>query len=77
LSDHTGAVSSLAFYGDELIGGSFDRSFRFWDYRAGPCTRVGRSPRPYEDTDITGVKGLTEFQKARMKVLGARERNAG
>jgi hypothetical protein len=30
-------------------------------------------PRPYERMNITGVKGLTEAQKATLKALGAIE----
>ncbi|MGK7881136.1 MAG: hypothetical protein AB4060_13685 [Crocosphaera sp.] len=33
-----------------------------------------RSPRPYENMDITGVTGLNSAQKHALKTLGAIER---
>lgn len=33
-----------------------------------------RGDRPYERMDITGAAGLTEAQRASLKILGARER---
>ncbi|MEG3436060.1 NB-ARC domain-containing protein [Pannus brasiliensis CCIBt3594] len=71
LTGHTGSVSTLALYKGNLVSGSFDRSFCFWDYRDGRCLYSARAPRPYEDMDITRIKGLSEFQIARMKALGA------
>jgi len=37
------------------------------------CLKTLRSDRPYERMNITGVKGLTEAQKATLKALGAVE----
>jgi hypothetical protein len=41
--------------------------------QTGECLKTLRSDRPYERMNITGVKGLTEAQKATLKALGAVE----
>ena len=45
----------------------------FWDVQTGECLKTLRIDRPYELMNITGVKGLTEAQKATLKALGAVE----
>lgn len=37
----------------------------------GECLHVWPTPRPYEDTDITGARGLTEAQRTSFLALGA------
>jgi len=37
------------------------------------CLKTLRADRPYERMNITGVKGLTEAQKATLKALEAIE----
>jgi WD40 repeat protein/transcriptional regulator with XRE-family HTH domain len=48
-----------------------------WDIRTGEYLRTMRRDRPYERLDITGIKGLTEAQKATLRALGAIEDYAG
>ncbi len=43
----------------------------FWDVSSGEHLRTLRRDRPYERLDITGIKGLTEAQKATLRALGA------
>jgi hypothetical protein len=38
---------------------------------SGALVRELRPERPYERLDITGIKGLSEAQKATLRVLGA------
>lgn len=81
LQGHTSWVLSVTFTHLEnelsnrripvLASGSDDRSIRFWDLETGKCIKTLRNERPYEEMNITGVTGLTEAQKATLKVLGA------
>lgn len=81
LPGHTSWVLSVAFtyLEDELANrqipvlasGSDDRSIRFWDLATGKCIKILSNERPYEGMNITGTTGLTEAQKATLKVLGA------
>ena len=52
---------------------SDDETIKIWDIKTGKCLKTFRAPRPYEGTNITGVTGLNEAQKANLKVLGAIE----
>ena len=75
LRDHTGWIRSVAFSprGDLFASGSGDETIKIWDLKTGQCIRTLRSDRPYEGMNITGVKGLTETEKATLKALGAVE----
>jgi hypothetical protein len=44
-----------------------------WDLHKGEHLRTLRRDRPYERLDITGIRGLTEAQKATLRALGAME----
>jgi hypothetical protein len=44
-----------------------------WDLESADLLRTLRRDRPYERLNITGVKGLTEAQKATLHALGATE----
>jgi hypothetical protein len=44
-----------------------------WDLESAELLRTLRRDRPYERLNITGVKGLTEPQKATLRALGAIE----
>jgi WD40 repeat protein len=75
LKGHTDIVRSVVFTpdGSKLISGSSDQTIRIWDVKTGEYLQTIRPPRPYEGMNITGVKGLTEAEKAKLKALGAIE----
>jgi WD40 repeat protein len=68
-------VRSVAFSSDgkTLASGSYDGTIKLWDRQTGACLHTLRSDRPYERMNITQVKGLTEAQKATLRLLGAIE----
>jgi len=72
---HSHWVWSVAFSpeGKAVVSGSYDGTVKLWDRETGACLRTLRSDRPYERMNITGVKGLTEGQKATLRLLGAIE----
>jgi len=51
----------------------YDGAIKLWDVQSGACLQILRSDRPYERTNITNVKGLSEGQKATLRSLGAVE----
>jgi len=75
LQGHSNRVKSVAFSSDgqALASGSYDDTIKFWDIETGDCLKTLKSDRPYERMNITGVKGLTEAEKATLKTLGAVE----
>ena len=71
---HTGCVWSLSFMNNrQLASGGEDESIRLWDVIEGRALDHLQSERPYERMRITGVKGLSEAQKASLCLLGAVE----
>jgi hypothetical protein len=44
-----------------------------WDIESGEYVRTLRRDRPYERLNITGIRGLTQAQKATLRGLGAME----
>jgi hypothetical protein len=48
-----------------------------WDLHGGEQLRTLRRDRPYERLNITGIRGLTEAQKATLRALGAVEEREG
>lgn len=75
LRGHSDCVGTVAFNpgGDVVASGSDDGTVKLWSVETGTCMSTLRSDRPYEGINITGVKGLTEAQKATLKALGAIE----
>jgi len=75
LQGHTNMVTSVAFSpdGKTLASGSSDGTINLWDSQTSACLRTLRSDRPYERMNITQVQGLTEAQKAILRLLGAIE----
>ncbi|MGK7957198.1 MAG: NB-ARC domain-containing protein [Crocosphaera sp.] len=76
LLGHGDAVMCVTFHPHEPIvaSSSKDGTIKRWNYLTGDCLSTWRSPRPYENMDITGVKGLNPAQKYALKTLGAIER---
>ncbi len=72
---HQGAVQSLRISPDgyRLASCGDDGAVKVWDLERGELLRTLRRDRPYERLTITGVKGLTEAQKATLRALGAIE----
>ncbi|NJO78091.1 MAG: NACHT domain-containing protein [Cyanobacteria bacterium RM1_2_2] len=57
----------------QLATGTHGGTIQIWQLDSGECLHTLTPNRPYQNTNITGVTGLTEAQKAAMKVLGAVE----
>ncbi len=77
LQGHTNWVLSIAFSPDgrTLASGSYDETIKLWDIKTGECLKTFKSYRPYENMNITGVKGLTDTEIIALKALGAVEDN--
>ena len=75
LQGHTGWVWSIAFSpdGSTIASGSDDGTIKLWDREKGECLKNMRSDKPYEHMNIAGATGLTEVQKAALRILGAVE----
>ncbi|NCJ05836.1 hypothetical protein GS597_04785 [Synechococcales cyanobacterium C] len=75
LSGHTRWVRSVTYSADgkTLISCSQDETIRLWNLKTEECTGVLHQRRPYEETIIEDVRGLTTVQKANLKQLGALE----
>ena len=73
LQGHTYPVMSVTFTSDNktLISCGLDRTIKLWNIKTGKCLKTLKSEKPYEAMNITGVKGITENQKANLKALGA------
>ncbi|MDJ0601698.1 MAG: hypothetical protein QNJ37_22995 [Crocosphaera sp.] len=75
LLGHGNAVMCVTFHPHEpiLASSSKDGTIKRWNYLTGECLSSWRSPRPYENMNITGVTGLNSAQKYALKTLGAIE----
>jgi WD40 repeat protein len=76
---HTGTIRSLKRSPDGSLLASCgdDGAITLWDLERGEYVRTLRRDRPYERLNITGIRGLTQAQKATLRALGAREESAG
>src|SRR6266699_3634542 len=72
---HQGTVQSLKASPDGrlLTSCGDDGAITIWDLASGEHLRTLRRDRPYERLNITGIRGLTEAQKASLRALGAFE----
>jgi WD40 repeat protein len=62
--------------GSRLASCGNDGAITIWDLHSGEHLRTLRRDRPYERLNITGIRGLTEAQKATLRALGAVEDEA-
>jgi WD40 repeat protein len=72
---HQGTVQSLKVSPDSrsLASCGDDGAIHIWDLGGGDLLRTLRRDRPYERLDISGIKGLTQAQRASLSALGAIE----
>jgi WD40 repeat protein len=75
LTGHMNLVKAIVFHprGQTILSCSLDETIRYWNLSTGEDYKTLRIQRPYEGMNITGVKGLTEAQKATLIALGAME----
>jgi WD40 repeat protein len=59
--------------GRRLASCGDDGAIVLWDLERGQLLRTLRRDRPYERLNITGIRGLSDAQKASLRALGAFE----
>ena len=72
---HQGTIHTIKVSSDsiKLASCGDDGAIRLWDLERGEHLQTLRRDRPYERLDITGMRGLTQTQKATLRALGAIE----
>ncbi len=72
---HQGPIQSLKLSPDGRLLASCgdDDALNVWELESGAHLRTLRRDRPYERLNITGIRGLTEAQRASLRALGAIE----
>jgi WD40 repeat protein len=72
---HQGAMQALkvSLDGFKLASCGDDGAIVLWDLESGERLQTLRQDRPYERLNITGIRGLSEAQKASLRALGAFE----
>jgi WD40 repeat protein/transcriptional regulator with XRE-family HTH domain len=72
---HSGGIWAVDFSpdGHTVASGSQDETTKLWDVATGGNIKTLKADRPYEGMNITGVRGLSQAQKASLKNLGAQE----
>jgi WD40 repeat protein/transcriptional regulator with XRE-family HTH domain len=72
---HQGTVQALKVSpdGTKLASCGDDGAIRLWDLESGKHLHTLRHDRPYERLNITGIRGLSDAQKASLRALGAFE----
>ncbi len=75
---HQGTIQSLRVSpdGQRLASCGDDGIIMIWDLRSAEHLQTMRRDRPYERLNITGIRGLTQAQKATLRALGAMEDSA-
>ncbi len=75
---HQGTIQSLRVSpdGQRLASCGDDGIIMIWDLRSAGHLQTMRRDRPYERLNITGIRGVTEAQKATLRALGAMEDSA-
>jgi WD40 repeat protein/transcriptional regulator with XRE-family HTH domain len=86
LQGHSDEVSAVDFCpirgaspdetGHLLASGSQDETIKLWDVATGKNLQTLKAESPYESMDITGIRGLSQAQKASLRDLGAIELSA-
>ena len=72
---HQGTVQSLKVSPDgrSLSSCGDDGAIVVWELESGEQLHTLRRDRPYERLNITGIKGVSQAQKASLRALGAIE----
>lgn len=72
---HQGTIQSLkvSLDGRSLASCGDDGAINVWEVESGAHLHTLRRDRPYERLNITGIRGVTQVQKASLRALGAIE----